>query len=413
MSDNRRTTGQNENVRRPSQAANPSSRPAGSRPQSTAPRQGYPSQRPPVRRRKKKRATGRFVAFIVVLALLIVGIVVLVPKLRGNEEDRLVNNNDIVETPAPANKQNEQPNENIAAQTNNTQTTPTYKITTLDESKMEPNESLDGTWRSVLLIGTDARLWDDMKHSDTMIIVCYNTQNGAVRMISVMRDAFVNIPEQGNVRINTVSATVNMEALIRTLNQNLGLNIREYMCVDFEGFRNVIDILGGIDVDITEVEMEYINSGLKEQVNLIVHKSQRESTLAESTLTTYGPNTHLNGLQALAYARIRKSDSDYKRTERQRTVVMKAAQKAIDTVSIVQMKQIASTMLQYVETNMQLTSLVQLGLQVVQRGLSDMEEMRVPVNGTYTEETRGSTWGMYDVDWAANKREVERILFGY
>ncbi|MBQ4085988.1 MAG: LCP family protein, partial [Clostridia bacterium] len=383
MSENRRTP-----VQPGARPAQP--RPAGTRPQSTAarPQTGYAQrppqqrpaqsgqrppqsgQRPPVRRKKKRRATGRFYALIAVLVVLIVGLCVLIPRLGGNDAPQYADN---AETPAPQTVQQQTAQE----QTGEAQqaAAPTYNITTLNTSNLAVNEKLNGTWRSILLIGTDARLWDDMKHTDTMIIVCYNTTNGSIRMISVMRDAFVTIPEKENaVRINTVSTYAGMEGLIKVLNQNLGLNITEYALVDFAGFRNVIDILGGIDVDITEIEMEYINSSLKEQVNLLIAKGGRDSAIAANTLTTYGPDTHLSGLQALAYARIRKSDSDYKRTERQRTVIMEAAEKAINTVNVVQMSQIASTMLQHVETNMQLSSILQLGMQVIQHGLGDMEE---------------------------------------
>lgn len=429
MSENRRAPGQNAapQVRRPAQP-----RPAGTRPQQGAPArpqgqrpatsgqrpapnaqrpqgQRPQGQRPPVRRRKKRRVTGRFIGIVAVLVLLVVGLCVFIPRLGGGDDRQTYADNSATPAPQVSDTANQQ--EQQTEQTENA--APVYNITTLNTSDLGVNEKLNGTWRSILLIGTDARLWDDMKHTDTMIIVCYNVQNGAIRMVSVMRDAFVNIPEKGNVRINTVSTYSGMEGLIRTLNQNLGLNITEYALVDFAGFRNVIDILGGIDVDITEVEMEYINSSLQEQVNLLIPKGGRESAIAANTLTTYGPDTHLSGLQSLAYARIRKSDSDYKRTERQRTVIMEAAEKAIESVNVVQLSQIASTMLQHVETNMPLTSIIQLGVQVIQNGLDDMEETRVPINDSFTGETRNNVWAMYDVDWEANKREVESLLNGY
>lgn len=447
VSDNRRTTGQSgySAQQRPAQASSaqrtqghaqgtrPAARPAGNRPQTSTrrpaqasgaqrtqrpaqrPAQGGqrpPQGRPPVRRKKKKRVTGRFIGFIAVIALLIIGLCIAIPRI-GRDDSTPAQSTNVAENAGQT--QQEQSAQEQGEEETGTQT-PTYNITTLDTSNLGVNESLNGTWRSILLLGTDARLWDDMKHTDTMIVVCYNTNNGAIRMISVMRDAFVELEGKGNVRINTVSTYAGIEGLIRTLNTNLGLNITEYMLVDFSGFRNVIDILGGIDVDITEVEMEYINSGLVEQINLLVAKGGRESALKECTLTTYGPDTHLNGLQALAYARIRKSDSDFKRTERQRTVIMEAANKAVESMTIVQMSQIASTMLQYVETNMPLSSLLQLGSQVLQNGLGDMDESRVPVNDSYVGESRGTTtqvWGMYDVDWEANKQAVQSLLNGY
>lgn len=399
MSDNRRPTS------RPTSARPPQRPPQGARPYGAR-----PTGRKPVRR-KKRRSSGGPIALVLLLVVLVLAAWLILPRL-GKTPDSIppTINTDPQQNAQPAGTVTDL----VAPQQN---TAPVYHITTLDETKLHPNTALDSTWRSILLIGTDARLWDDMKHTDTMIIVCYNTQTGAIRMISVMRDAFVKIPEKESaVRINTVSTYAGMEGLLSALNQNLGLNLREYMLVDFAGFRQVIDILGGIDVDITEVEMEYINSGLIEQVNLLVEKRYREKTLAECTLSTYGPKTHLNGLQSLAYARIRKSDSDFKRTERQRTVVLCAANKAIDTMNIVQLSQIASTMLQYVETNIPLTSLLQLGAQVLQFGLSDMGETRVPINDSYIGESRGGNtkvWGMYDVDWQKNAQSVSSLLNGY
>lgn len=382
---------------------------AGARPAAGAARPAgtRPAQRPPVKKKKKKKNNSGALLILLLAVILIVALIIIVPKLGGKK---------------PVDPQTTDPVNTVQTET----VTPAPKanatlrpitIKSLNTTDLGVNEALNGTWRSVLMVGTDARLWDDMKHTDTMIIACYNQKTGAIRLVSVMRDAFIDIsdakPDKGTVRLNTVSSYGGMELLIKKLNQKLGLNITEYVLVDFAGFVDVIDILGGIDVDITEVEKEYINSGLIEQINLLVEKGGRESTLKRCTLDTYGPGIHLNGLQSLAYARIRKSDSDYKRTERQRTVITAAAQKAIDTVSIAQASQIIQTAMQYVETNMPVSSIVQLGVSVLNTGIDDIKDTRIPINNSFTGETRKNVWGMYDIDWQANYNEVQMLLNGY
>ena len=383
-----------------------SSRPAGSRPQGARPQGSRPQgSRPPQRRRKKKKSNGGVLILALLAVALVVGLIVVIPRLKngGNVTADPTSAPDIAADPTPA----------TAISSVIATPGPAIQAQTLNKADLSINTALDDAWRSILLLGTDARLWDDMKHTDSMIVVCYNIQNGSVRLISVMRDLYVEIPEKGNVRLNTVSTYGGISRLVQVLNEKLGLNISEYMMVDFAGFRSAVDILGGIDIDITETEMNYINSSLTEQVNLLVEKRYRQRVMEECTLTTYGPKTHLNGLQALAYARIRKSDNDYKRTERQRTVVLAAVNKAMATMTVPQMTQIAGTMLQYVETNIPLTGLIQLAAKVMSSGIGDIKQTRIPVNDSFKGETRRNVWGMYDVDWSMNQREVQSILYGY
>ncbi len=391
-------------AQRPAGVRPAGARPAGSRPQGSRPQ----GSRPPQRRRRKKKNNSGIVALLLLAVVLVIALVVIIPRLgRNNQPEQPVVAQQTAETTEAAVTQS--PSIATAIATPG----PAIKAQTLDPANLSINTALDGTWRSILLLGTDARLWDDMKHTDTMIVVCYNLQNGSVRLISVMRDMFVDIPEKGNVRLNTVSSYGGIQRLAQLLNEKLGLNIQEYMMVDFAGFRNAVDILGGIEIDITETEMNYINYSLTEQVNLLVEKRYRQRVMEECTLTTYGPATHLNGIQALAYARIRKSDNDYKRTERQRTVVLAAVNKAMQSMTVPQMTQIAGTMLQYVETNIPLTGLIQLAAKVMSSGVGDIQQTRLPINDSFKGETRKNVWGMYDVDWAPNQREVQSLLYGY
>ncbi len=411
---------ENRTVHRSTNAA-PAKRPAqnsGRKPaQSTARRPAQGSGRPQQRRRKKKKSYGGLIAVLLVVVIAVVGIILISGRNKGNNTG---NGTPVAAAPTlgtEAGQANTGEENNTVKPVTPAPTIGAAKIVSLRTTDLGANTELDSTWRSILLCGTDARLWDDMKHTDTMIIACYNLKTGSIRMISVMRDIFVDISKdvsgRGNVRLNTVSAFGGMELLIRKLNQFLGLNIREYMLVDFAGFVEVVNLMGGIDMDITEVEMQYINSSLTEQVNLLVDKTYRKSVMEECTLSEYGPNIHLNGLQSLAFARTRKSDNDFKRTDRQRKVIVAAAHKAIDTVTIPQVAQMVNIALQYVETNISVSGVVQLGMGVMTKGIDDIQSTRLPVDNSYKGEKRNNVWGMYDMDWNVNKAEVQRLLNGY
>ncbi len=87
--------------------------------------------------------------------------------------------------------------------------------------------------------------------------------------------------------------------------------------------------------------------------------------------------------------------------------------KALSTMTLAQMTQIAGTMLQYVETNIPLTNLINLGVTVMGNGVGDVQDLRIPINDSFKGETRRNVWGMYDVDWTPNQRAVQSLLYGY
>ena len=127
-------------------------------------------------------------------------------------------------------------------------------------------------------------------------------------------------------------------------------------------------------------------------------------------LQTYGPNTHLNGRQTLAYARVRNVDSDFSRAERQRNVLVKLMEKlkgknAIEIVSM------ANTFSGDVKTNMDLNRIIEIAITVLNSGLSDVETFRIPMNKTYTEERRNDQAMLYDCDWATNSRELYSFIY--
>ena len=118
----------------------------------------------------------------------------------------------------------------------------------------------------------------------------------------------------------------------------------------------------------------------------------------------------MNGRQALAYARIRKIDSDWERTNRQRKVLVAMMDKMRGT-NMLQLLQLGGSLMQYVETNMTLEEIISIADKVLNSGLEGAETMAVPVTDTYVQETRNNQSMFYDVDWTTNAREVQNFIY--
>ncbi len=192
----------------------------------------------------------------------------------------------------------------------------------------------------ILLVGIDSRR-SDFKYAraDSIIIASVNKANSQIKLTSIMRDTYVKIPRHKNNRINAAYAYGGAELLKETINRNFNLDIKKYIVINFRGFKKVIDILGGVDVNLKKYEVNELNRCI---VGLGGGRSQfvRQSGLR-----------HLNGEQALAYCRIRKvGKGDYERTERQRTVLKLIIGK-VKELSFAEYPKLIASMYPYVKTN--------------------------------------------------------------
>lgn len=169
--------------------------------------------------------------------------------------------------------------------------------------KMETSEDII----NILLIGQDAR-GNERARSDSMILCTFNKKDNTITMTSFMRDLYVKIPGYYNNRINAAYPAGGMSLLNETLEYNFGVEVDGNVEVNFAHFAEVIDALGGVDIELTGVEANHINEQL--------YNDGIVGTLKEGV-------NHLDGQQALIYARIRKvgGGGDFRRTERQRTVL--------------------------------------------------------------------------------------------
>lgn len=192
-----------------------------------------------------------------------------------------------------------------------------------EELKISENEFREV--KNILLLGIDSRDTKNMynnSRTDSIIIFSINPIKKSIKLVSIPRDTYVEIPGRGKGKINTSFAKGEEELTIKTLNQNFEINISEYITIDFSGLVKVIDKLGGIELEITEDEMKFINKA--------VDYTAKVSNGDNSKLINFG-RVHLNGTQVLTHCRNRSiGNYDFERTERQRDVIEKVIEKVLE-----------------------------------------------------------------------------------
>ena len=234
----------------------------------------------------------------------------------------------------------------------------------IDKSEIEVNEGVGEQhgYKNILLLGVDSRSNSYTNTlSDSIMVVSINHDTKNVKIASVYRDSYLKF---GNKFDKVTHAFMNggAKASLSAINTNLDLNLTEYVAINFNVVVDVVDAVGGIDMEITSEEAKYINPYITELNNVTGHKSAKITKAGEY---------HLDGVQAVAYARIRyTAGGDYKRTERQRDVLNLVFQK-VKTMNIAELNKLADVVLKEISTNMSTKEI--LGL-VAQVSSFDIEE---------------------------------------
>ena len=176
-------------------------------------------------------------------------------------------------------------------------------------------------YRTIAVFGVDSRDGNVNRANADVIMICnIDRDTGEIRLVSVFRDTYLNISDKNAYnKINAAYALGGASQALEALNKNLDLDIKEYVTFNWKSVADGINMLGGVDIDISKAEFRYINSFITETVN--------KTGVPSVHLKSAGLN-HLDGVQAVAYARLRKMDTDYARTERQRLVIQKTFDKA-------------------------------------------------------------------------------------
>ncbi|MEE1011675.1 MAG: LCP family protein [Acutalibacteraceae bacterium] len=246
-------------------------------------------------------------------------------------------------------------------------------------------------------MGTDSRdVTRERGRSDAMIVVSYNKKTGAVKMVSILRDSLVPIEGRGWNRINAAYSFDGIGLAVNTVNQLFDLDIQRFVVIDFNGVTDFIDKVGGITISLTQKEVDYMTNYSNGHVQYNV-----------------GPNK-FNGDRALVYMRIRKIDSDFKRTERQRKVIETVAEKIIKEKSLSEIYELTDFAFGLIKTNISLTELTSMVTSVATNAMSsglNMESQHIPYSDAYTYKYyNGMAIVSFNIDDAA--RRVNKFIYG-
>lgn len=351
---------------RPQGARPQGARPQGSRPSSDAryrdeeprrPRQERPN-RPQGKRRpdgKKKSGAGKIVLLIVeILVLAGMGVFlyfVLTATKTGKvelpEEDIIIN-------------------EELKAKLETTSSN------TGDAGGDSETASLMSGYRNIALFGVDSREGALTKNtrSDTIIIASISEETGEVKLCSVYRDTYLNLSNDSYNKCNAAYAKGGPTQAINMLNMNLDMNITDFVTIGFEGLTDVIDALGGVEVNVLDSEIVHLNNY---QISMVGKTSDGETFTADAG-TDYIPvksagRQVLNGLQATAYCRIRYVGNDFQRAERQRTVINAILEKAKANPS--KLPAVAESLFDEVYTSLDLSEIIDILTDITKYSIVD------------------------------------------
>ena len=288
---------------------------------------------------------------------------------------------------------------------------------TVDVGSLELNENLPDNVVNILLIGIDSRsesLDESNQHGDVQIIVSINKDTGEIKLTSILRDLYVTIPGyKSKNRINVAYQRGGGELAMRTINHNFEMNIEHYVVINFFGLASIIDSLGGLDIELTKQEAGAINAYIKKHPPVY---DNQDDDYVRVPLEKKNGVQHLDGIQAVMYARLRSIDNDFARSARQRNLLELLLKKVTEGgMDFDKLFSLLETCLPYAKTNMSLSDMGSIAMTVLQSGLLDrvaeggslLEQNRIPMDATWKYDTTDS--GASVVAFRTSKRLKENI----
>ncbi len=259
----------------------------------------------------------------------------------------------------------------------------------LDESTLMSDEKV----RNILFIGSDAREGLGGQRSDSMILFSIDNKSHKIKLTSFLRDSYVYIPSKGyHTKLNAAFNYGGAQLLMETLEYNFGVEIDEYVMVNYEVFIDLVNLLGGITIhNATEAEARY----MRDKVNRPKFKA--------------GTN-HLDGRTAMWYCRIRYVDNDFRRTERQRKVLTAIIDKATKTNPFT-LVDIVKQILPNISTNIDRNNLLVLGAGALLYMHYDILQQQVPAEGTWSN-ARINGQDVLKMDFEENKEIIKEFIYG-
>ncbi|MBQ7455925.1 MAG: LCP family protein [Clostridia bacterium] len=237
---------------------------------------------------------------------------------------------------------------------------------------------------NLLLVGVDNPGSTVTGRSDTMLLASFNARTGELRLISFMRDTYVQIPRHGHNKLNAAFSYGGAELLVETLEKNFGVHVDGYLAVNFGLMADLVDAIGGVELEVTPGELKKLN-GILEYYNYQRGVPEEEGRLEEAGFQ------RLTGLQTMSFARIRKLDSDFMRVQRQQKVIV-AIYEQICTLDLITLTQIVNTYIGRVVTNVTLAQAASLMASALGFDEIEITTLRIPMDGQYASRTMNSTY---------------------
>lgn len=262
------------------------------------------------------------------------------------------------------------------------------------EKKIDSSKKNKGV-SNILLIGSDSKNFDNVGRSDAMMILTIDDKNKSIKLTSLVRDTLVNIPGHGYEKLTHAYAYGGAKLLLDTIEQNFKISIKDYAAVNFNSFIDLVDVLGGVEVNVKEKEIDHLNDVIVNSFNT----SNKEAE--EPQFIRSDGKQLLNGYQALAYARIRKVDSIYERDTRQREVLKSIADKLVE-LPITNYPKVIKKILPYVDVNISMSKLINLAITSKEIYNYELKQMEFPLED-YRESGRLAKDNSFVVKW--NKTE--------
>lgn len=258
----------------------------------------------------------------------------------------------------------------------------------------------DGNVYNIMLVGLDTTTDDFVGNSDSMILISINYRLKQISMISLMRDTYVDIPGVGYRKLNATYPNGGGPLLCETVTENYKVQVDRYVTVDFGGMIDIIDEIGTIEITFTEKEAENANKSIKQQCRIRGEDADDYLIPGEGTY-------QCNGMQAVAYARIRKvGNADYQRTERQREVLMKLLEK-VKTMNLDDIDRLANRLLPMLTHNVPESEFWGLLAKAPSLLNYTIVQDRIPYDGMFQ-----SINGNLVPDWESTVRKMKATIYG-
>ncbi len=275
-----------------------------------------------------------------------------------------------------------------------------------EQGTTNKSNTVDGI-TNILLVGTDGKTFDKGNRSDSMMVLTIDSKNKAIKLSSIERDTYVDIPGHSTEKLTHAYAYGGINLLRQVFKINFDLDINKYVVVNFVSFMDIVDALGGVEVNIKEKDIKYLNETINSCYGYYNNKDEKEKKYINQAGVQ-----RLNGYQALAFSRIRHNDDAFNRDNRQRQVLQSIYKEFLDG-NLKEYNKCFNIILNNVKTNISPMEMIKLAYKVFKINNKNIQQMEFPLeeyrNGHIISKQKG--W-VLEWDKEPNLKAWHKFIFG-